>query len=73
MSPSAVRIVRPKKLEWGEKMNTHSILVGKPIGKWTVGRQRRRCENNIKTDHWKHFVRMGGGWNSLRAVSNYRL
>jgi hypothetical protein len=33
-----------------EKINEFKILVGKPEGKISVGRPRRRCEDNIKID-----------------------
>jgi hypothetical protein len=33
-----------------EKRNAHRILVGKPEGKTTLGRPRRRLEDNIKMD-----------------------
>jgi hypothetical protein len=32
----------------GEKRNTYSILVGKPEGKRSLGRPRRRWVDNIK-------------------------
>jgi hypothetical protein len=34
----------------GEKMNAYSILVVKPEGKKSLGRPRRRWDNNIKMD-----------------------
>jgi hypothetical protein len=34
----------------GEKRGTYSILVGRPEGRRTLGRPRRRWENNIKMD-----------------------
>jgi hypothetical protein len=34
----------------GEKRNAYRILVGKPEGKRSVGRPRRRWEGNIKID-----------------------
>jgi hypothetical protein len=34
----------------GAKRNAYMILVGKPEGKGPLGRPRRRCVNNIKTD-----------------------
>jgi hypothetical protein len=34
----------------GEKRNAYTILVGKPEGKRSVGRSRRRWVDNIKTD-----------------------
>jgi hypothetical protein len=32
----------------GEKRNAYRILVGKPEGKRSLGRPRRRCVDNIK-------------------------
>jgi hypothetical protein len=34
----------------GEMRNAYKILVGKPEGKGTLGRHRRRWEDNIKMD-----------------------
>jgi hypothetical protein len=34
----------------GEKMNAYRILVGKPEGKRSLGRPRRRWVDNIKID-----------------------
>jgi hypothetical protein len=34
----------------GAKRSTYRILVGKPEGKRTLGRPRRRWEDNIRTD-----------------------
>jgi hypothetical protein len=34
----------------GEKKNAYTILVGKPEGKRTLGRPRRRWVDNIKMD-----------------------
>jgi hypothetical protein len=34
----------------GEKRNSYKILVGKPEGKNTLGRPRRRWVNNIRMD-----------------------
>jgi hypothetical protein len=39
----------------GEKMNAYRVLVGKPEGKRSLGRLRRRCEDNIKMD----FIEIG--------------
>jgi hypothetical protein len=40
----------------GEKTNAYRILVGKPEGKRSLGRPRRRWVDNIKMD----FKRWGG-------------
>jgi hypothetical protein len=34
----------------GEKRNAYRILVGKPEGKRSLGRPRRRCVDNIKME-----------------------
>jgi len=34
-------------IRWGE-INTYRILVGKSLGKYLLGRRRRRYEDNIK-------------------------
>ena len=34
----------------GEDSGVHRVLVGKPEGKWPLGRPRRRWEDNIKMD-----------------------
>jgi hypothetical protein len=49
---------------WGER-GVHRVLVGKPEGKWPLGRSKRRWENNIKMD----VQEVGGGrgdWSWLR-------
>jgi hypothetical protein len=34
----------------GERMGAYRVLLGKPEGNKTLGRPRRRWENNIKMD-----------------------
>ena len=49
----------------GEGGVVHRVLVGKPEGKRTLGRPRRRWENNIKMD----LLEVGGvetGWSWFR-------
>jgi hypothetical protein len=48
-SPSIVTMTKSGSIRWaghvaqmGEKRNTYRILVGKPVGKRPLGRQRRR-------------------------------
>ena len=52
-----VRVVKWRRMRWaghvarmGEGRVVHRVLVGKPEGKRTLGRPRRRWENNIKMD-----------------------
>ena len=35
----------------GEGRGVHGVVVGKPEGKSSLGRPRRRWEDNIKMDH----------------------
>ena len=47
----------------GEGRGVHRVLVGKPEGKRTLGRPRRRWEDNIKMD--LQVVGGGGEWMEL--------
>jgi hypothetical protein len=37
----------------GDKKNENKILMGKPLGKHPLERPRRKCDDNISTDHKK--------------------
>jgi hypothetical protein len=50
--------------------NMYRILVGRPFGKWPLGRLRSRWEDNMNMDLSKMYWRMGGGWNWLRIMPN---
>jgi len=52
-----MRQVKSRRMRWaghvasmGENRGVHRVLVGKPEGKRSLGRPRRRWENNIKMD-----------------------
>jgi hypothetical protein len=54
-SPSIIRIIKSRRMRWaghvarlGEKRNVYRLLVGKPEGKRSLGRPRRRWIDNIK-------------------------
>jgi hypothetical protein len=56
-SPSIIRIIKSRRMKWaghvarmGKKRNVCRLLVGKPVGKRPLGRQRRRWIDNIKLD-----------------------
>jgi hypothetical protein len=36
--PSIIRIIKPRRMRWAEKMGAFRILVGKPEGKRPLGR-----------------------------------
>jgi len=56
-SPNSVRVMKSRRMRWaghvaltGERTGVYRVLVGKPEGKRTLGRLRRRREDNIKMD-----------------------
>jgi hypothetical protein len=63
--------------------DVYSVLVGKPKGKRTLGRPRRRCEFNIKIDlkevrcermDWIDVAQEKDRWRTLvNAVMNVRV
>jgi hypothetical protein len=53
--PSIIRIIKSRRMRWaghvarmGEKRKSYRLLVGKPDGKKTLGRPRRKWVDNIK-------------------------
>ena len=62
-----IRNLNSRRLRWAghvahmeQSINSYTVLVGKPEGKRTLGRSRRRWEDNIKMDF------EGGGLSSRR-------
>jgi hypothetical protein len=56
-SPSIIKIIKSRRMRWAghvarmeEKRNVCRLLVGKPEGKRSLGRQRRGWRDNIKMD-----------------------
>jgi hypothetical protein len=66
---------------WGEERGVHRVLVGKPEGKRTLGRPRRRWED-IKMDlqeagggrgDWMEWAQDRDGWRAIvSTVKNLR-
>ena len=63
-SPNTVQVVKSRRMRWagdvarmGEDRGVHRVLAGKPEGKRSLGRPRRRWEDNIKMD----LQEVGGG------------
>ena len=55
--PNIVQVVKLRRMRWAghvarmvEGRGVHRVLVGKPEGKRTLGRPKRRWEDNIKMD-----------------------
>jgi hypothetical protein len=62
--PNILRVVKSRRMRWaghvarmGVGRSVHRVLVGKPEGTRSLGRHRRRWEENIKMD----FEEVGGG------------
>jgi hypothetical protein len=53
----------------GETRNAYDILAGKPLGGGPFGSLRIGGGTTLRCD----LVRMGGGWNCFRFVSNGEL
>jgi hypothetical protein len=56
-SPNIVRVIESRRMRWvrhvacmGEGRGVYRVLVGRPEGKRSLGRPRRRWEDNIKMD-----------------------
>jgi len=56
-SPNIVQVIKSRRMRWaghvarmGERRDVYRVLVGKSEGKRTLGRPRRRWEDNIKMD-----------------------
>jgi len=68
---------------YGERRGVYRVLVGKPEGKTTLGRSRRRWDNNIKMNFqevecggkdWVELAPDSDRWRGLvSAVMNLRL
>ena len=55
--PNTVRLIKLRRMRWAghvarmeEGRGVHKVLVGKPEGRRSLGRPRRRWEDNIKMD-----------------------
>jgi hypothetical protein len=56
-SPNIIRVIKSRRLRraghvarMGERRGAYGVLVGKPEGRRSLGRPRRRWEDNIKMD-----------------------
>jgi hypothetical protein len=76
-------MIKSRRMRWAghvarkrEKRNAYRILVGKPEGKRTLGRPRRRWVDNIKMDlreiGWdgKNWIDLARDRDQWRAVVN---
>ena len=56
-SPYIVRVIKSRRMRWagnvarmGDRRGVYRVLVGKPEGKRSLGRPRRRWEENVMMD-----------------------
>jgi hypothetical protein len=54
-SPNIVRVMKSRRIRWtghvarmGERRGVYRVLIGRPEGKRSLGKPRRRWEDNIK-------------------------
>jgi hypothetical protein len=88
--PNIVRVVKSRRMRWagqvarmGEDRGVHRVLVGKPERKRSLGRIRRRWEDNIKMDlqevegdrgDWMELAQDGDRWRALvGTVRDFRV
>ena len=89
-SPNIVRVIKSRRMRWaghvarmGEERGVYRVLVGKPEGKRTLGRPRRRWVDNIRMDlqevgcgyvDWIGLAQDRDRWRTLvNAVMNLRV
>jgi len=89
-SPNIVRVIKSRRMRWvghvarmGEEREVYRFLVGKPEGKRTLGRPRRRWVDNIRMDlqevgcaymDWIGLAQDRDRWRTLvSAVMNLRV
>jgi hypothetical protein len=73
-SPNIIRVIKSRRMRWtghvvhmGEGRGAYRVLVGRPEVKGSLGRPRRRWEDNIKMD----FLKIGmEGMNCIRLAQD---
>jgi hypothetical protein len=88
-SPNIIPVIKSRRMRWaghvacmGEERGAYRILVERPEGRRSLGRPRRRWEDNIKTDlrevglggmNWIELAQDRDRWRALvNALMNLR-
>jgi hypothetical protein len=76
-SPNIVRVIKSRRMRWaglvarmGKGRGVYRVLVGRPEGKRTLGKPRRRWEDNIKMDLREIGIDGRTGFDCLRIGSS---
>jgi hypothetical protein len=71
-SPNIVQVIKSRRIRWARHVarmekgkDVYGVLVGKPGRRRTLGRPKRRWEDNIKMDLWEVGCGCGGEWMEL--------
>ena len=89
-TPDIVSVIKSRRLRWAghvarmeESRSSFRILTGTPAGKRSLGRPRRRCEDNIRMDlkeigittrNWVDLAQDRNYWRALvNAALNHRV
>jgi hypothetical protein len=89
-SPNIVRVIKSRQMRWAghvarmvEGRGAYRVLVGRPEGKRSLGRPRRRWEDNIKMDlteigidgaNWIRLAQDRAQWRAfVNTVMNLRV
>ena len=77
LSPNIVRVIKSRRLRWADNVarkeegrSLFKMLVGKPIGNWSLGSPRRRWEKNIRMDLEEIGI-SAGNWVDSAQDRNY--
>jgi hypothetical protein len=75
-SPNIIRVIKSRRLRWaghvarmGERIDVYQALVGKSEGRRTLGRPKRKWEDNIKM-HFQEVEWEGVDWIDLAQDRN---
>jgi hypothetical protein len=71
-SPDIIRQIKSRQMRWAghveEERKVYKVLVGKPEGKQSLGRPRRRWEDGIRMD--LREIGWGGGGDWIRLAQD---